>query len=229
MANTNNNNNNSAQPKIRLSYFDLGGRAEGIRMLLNHAQVEFEDHRVTGESWATLKSNKTECPTGKVPVLRYGDKVLTQSQAILRYVGMKYGYYSLSENIYDIDLAIETILDFWSRDFNWSFFGSDPVPEEKVKFTLDQQTKLLTLLQDQLGDKLYFGGQSLSTADFFVFSWLTMHCMNPNGNPHRKDLYEKHAELLNSPPFRKMKAFGDRMYSELEDYMKTRSHRQSSF
>ena len=55
---------------IKLTYFDLGGRAEAVRMLLNHAKVDFEDARVTGQAWTDLKANKAECPNGQVPVLK---------------------------------------------------------------------------------------------------------------------------------------------------------------
>ena len=36
----------------KLYYFDIYGRADSIRFLLNHAKVEFEDVRVNGEEFA---------------------------------------------------------------------------------------------------------------------------------------------------------------------------------
>ena len=39
----------------RLIYFDLGGRAEGIRMLLAHANFQYEDARISMEEFAKMK------------------------------------------------------------------------------------------------------------------------------------------------------------------------------
>lgn len=40
---------------IKLIYFDLYGRAEGIRMLLNFARVKFEDIKVNMLEWEEMK------------------------------------------------------------------------------------------------------------------------------------------------------------------------------
>ena len=40
---------------IKLNYFGLYARAEPIRMLLNKANVDFVDNRVTFEQWPALK------------------------------------------------------------------------------------------------------------------------------------------------------------------------------
>mmetsp|Transcript_34122 Transcript_34122/g.38390 ORF Transcript_34122/g.38390 Transcript_34122/m.38390 type:complete len:102 (+) Transcript_34122:64-369(+) len=70
---------------MTLTYFDLMGRAEAARMVLTHGQVEFHDHRVSGESWAAFKASD-KCPSGQLPVLEDEDGVcMHQSQAITRY------------------------------------------------------------------------------------------------------------------------------------------------
>ena len=45
--------------KIKLTYFDLFGRIEPIRMCLWKAGVEYEDIRVSGPSWMALKESGT--------------------------------------------------------------------------------------------------------------------------------------------------------------------------
>jgi hypothetical protein len=40
---------------MKLSYFEWYGEGEAIRMMLTQAGIEFEDHRVLKEEWATLK------------------------------------------------------------------------------------------------------------------------------------------------------------------------------
>ena len=78
------------QGKPTLYYFNLYGRAEMIRMALHKAGVEFEDKRVSGDSWKELKeSGKLEF--GQVPMLELADGTqLVQSGAILNYIGAVY-------------------------------------------------------------------------------------------------------------------------------------------
>ena len=74
-----------------LHYFGVYARAEPIRMLLTIAGVEFNDHRITMETWGALKHT---FPNGQVPALVTPEgKTLNQSQAIVRFLGRKYGYY----------------------------------------------------------------------------------------------------------------------------------------
>ena len=45
--------------KIRLTYFDLRGRAEVIRLLIHAANADFEDKRVTKAEWVNdVKDSK---------------------------------------------------------------------------------------------------------------------------------------------------------------------------
>jgi hypothetical protein len=44
--------------KIKLTYFDVRGRAEVSRLILAQAGVAYEDHRIGGEQWAKLKPSK---------------------------------------------------------------------------------------------------------------------------------------------------------------------------
>ena len=51
----------------KLLYFNLGGRAEHIRLLLNHAKVQFEDIRLSFEEFGKLKADG-RFPAGQVPI-----------------------------------------------------------------------------------------------------------------------------------------------------------------
>ena len=44
--------------KIKLTYFNLRGRAEPSRLILAYAGVDFDDCRVTSEEWQKLKPSK---------------------------------------------------------------------------------------------------------------------------------------------------------------------------
>jgi glutathione S-transferase len=74
----------------KLTYFDAPvSRGEECRLALHLAGVSFEDHRIKSDEWAALKA---WAPYGSLPVLETAGKPpLAQSNAILAYVGRKYG------------------------------------------------------------------------------------------------------------------------------------------
>ena len=45
---------------IKLTYFNLKGRAELSRLILAQAGVEYEDCRIDREDWAQLKTSEYE-------------------------------------------------------------------------------------------------------------------------------------------------------------------------
>ena len=71
--------------QLKLSYFDIKGRAEPIRLALTIGGVAFEDHRFKREEWQTLKPT---LPFHQVPVLAVDGKVVAQSLGLLRYAGI---------------------------------------------------------------------------------------------------------------------------------------------
>ena len=102
-----------ASAKPVLTYFDLYGRGEAIRMALTHSKTDFEDNRVSGESWAAFKASG-KCNNGQVPVLEVGGQALNQSEAILRFVGAQVGSYNTAEPfaMWAADAVINTCSDF---------------------------------------------------------------------------------------------------------------------
>ena len=53
---------------VKVYYFDIYAKAEPIRMLLNHAKVEFEDVRMTQEQWPAIKQ-ELNLEFGQVPAV----------------------------------------------------------------------------------------------------------------------------------------------------------------
>lgn len=72
-------------PKIKLSYFNIEGSAEKVRLALVAQGIPFEDQRITFPEWAEVKST---AKFGQVPLMYINDgNAIGQSYAMLRYVG----------------------------------------------------------------------------------------------------------------------------------------------
>ncbi len=99
---------------MKLYYFDLYGRGEPIRLLLNHAKQEFEDVRISFEDWGKFKEDPEKCKYGQVPILEREGKQYTQSSAIMSYLGESFGY-----SPEDIELRFKAaeLVDLISADF----------------------------------------------------------------------------------------------------------------
>eukprot|EP00522_Entomoneis_paludosa_P005358 CAMPEP_0172471362 /NCGR_PEP_ID=MMETSP1065-20121228/67778_1 /TAXON_ID=265537 /ORGANISM="Amphiprora paludosa, Strain CCMP125" /LENGTH=243 /DNA_ID=CAMNT_0013229457 /DNA_START=171 /DNA_END=902 /DNA_ORIENTATION=+ len=100
--------------KLKLTYFNIEGVAEPIRLALILAGVAFDDERLSYKDWTAFK-DKT--PYGQMPVLEFlegkanGD-VKAQSGAMLRFVGREYSstLYPTS-SLYDIEEALGVVGD----------------------------------------------------------------------------------------------------------------------
>lgn len=77
---------------IELFEFGLSGNCHKVRMMLSLLRLDYTSHLVNGvareqKSDAYLSMN----PFGQVPVLKDGDKIIRDSQAILVYLARAYG------------------------------------------------------------------------------------------------------------------------------------------
>jgi glutathione S-transferase len=74
--------------KPRILYFDIRGRAEPLRLLLEDVGVEYPDQQVTLEQWPETRAT---IPFGRMPVYSEGDLEIAESFAIMHYLGRKHG------------------------------------------------------------------------------------------------------------------------------------------
>lgn len=97
-------------PSIKLTYFDIEGKAEPVRLALVLSGTEFEDERVQFSDWPAMKPTT---PYGKLPVMTIdGGPAKTQSEAMLRYVGATFSSTLYPPaSLYEIEEAIGLIKD----------------------------------------------------------------------------------------------------------------------
>jgi glutathione S-transferase len=86
-------------PSIKLTYFDIEGAAEPVRLALVLSGTPFEDERVAFPDWAVMKPTT---PYGQLPVMTINEKIYTQSKMMLRWAGS-----TCSQTLYPTDKLLE--------------------------------------------------------------------------------------------------------------------------
>ena len=114
----------------QLLYFDIYGKAEPIRMLLNHAKIAFEDVRLTPEQFRE-KKEAGEFPSGQVPVwITDSGKKFNQSNAILRALAIEHGYYGENfEERWAADFVLDTFEDLGATGVMRAWWSPEPTAE----------------------------------------------------------------------------------------------------
>lgn len=97
--------------KLKITYFDIEGAAEPIRLALLLAGVDFIDDRLAFKDWPDFK---LKTPYGQVPVMTLGDdgEMKAQSGAILRYIAKTYSKTLYpDEALYEVEEAMGVMGD----------------------------------------------------------------------------------------------------------------------
>jgi glutathione S-transferase len=204
----------------KLYYFDIYGRAEGIRMLLTHAKAEFEDVRVNGESLAELKAaGKLEF--GQVPMLEHDGRHLVQSWSILRYLGKIHGYYpETSEEAWACDSVVDAVEDYLGKYFKANFEKDEERKKTLIGDFLAWLPGWVAAIQNRIAansDPHFVVGNKRTIADF-ALAMVAFDLINNEANPHHADT----APLTKKEDYPVLTTYLTKLHEELKDYLTAR-------
>ncbi|XP_041486062.1 hematopoietic prostaglandin D synthase-like [Lytechinus variegatus] len=191
-------------PTYKLTYFDVRGRGEIIRLVFAQAGVEYEDDRIVGSTWDSIKGDRKRFPMGCVPVLEVDGMVMIQSMAIARHLSKKYGLAGKDEKeMAVVDMVSDLCTDMLNEMFDLMFEKDEKRKEEMTtKFLKKSDTYMeaFTRCLQKNGDGTgYLIGDTVTLADLALFNLL-------------EQLAAKYADMLTKNP--PMQEFLDRMKKE---------------
>ncbi len=157
-------------PKYKLTYFDFdGGRGEPVRIAFHAAGIDFEDHHISFEQFGkTRASMRFTC----APVLYIDDVEVTQSNAMLRYVGKMAGLYPKDDlQALYCDEAMGAVEDLLHQVVHTFGLEGDALKKARQQLVEKWVTPFARGLADILarGGGKYFADGRLTVADLKVF------------------------------------------------------------
>jgi len=155
-----------------ITYFDVRGRAEVIRLLLEEVGVQYREQRVGLAQWPALKST---LPFGQLPCYEEGPLRIFQSHAIYRYLARKHDLYGrdAAEQV-RCDVVQEAFVD--AQNDIAGFFWKPDFAVQRAAYEAEQLPQLLNRLQNLLlenrGGEGFWCGEQLSYVDFLAWHFL---------------------------------------------------------
>lgn len=156
--------------QYKLTYFDFdGGRGEPVRIAFHAANLDFEDHRISFDEFMQTRS---AMPFRCAPVLAIDDVLVTQSNAMLRYVGKMAGMYPQDplQALY-CDETMGVIEDLLHHVVHTFGLEGDELKAAREKLVDGWISTIVKGLEEllQRGGGRYFADDRLTVADLKVF------------------------------------------------------------
>jgi len=155
-----------------LGYWEIRGLCESIRYLLKYAGIDFNDKRYVFSNEKEWQSDKTNLGLDfpNLPYYIDGDIKLTQSLAILRYLGRKHRLVATDDQtLARQDMAEQQIQDVMNGLYD--IIINPDYETKKADYCTGTLEPQLDLLVKFMGDKEWLGGQ-LSYVDFMAYEIL---------------------------------------------------------
>ena len=162
-------------PKIKVTYFNIRGRAEPVRLLLAYGGLEYEDCRLTPgfvdpKPWMALKP---KTPYGGLPLLEWNGETLAQSLAITRFVAREVGLAGRNSlECAQADEVVDAFNDLMEAGGK-AFFSKDEAVMKK--YATETVPNGLMNLEKRLSSRggQYFAGNALTWADIIAYNFCT--------------------------------------------------------
>ncbi|XP_036624478.1 glutathione S-transferase Mu 3-like [Trichosurus vulpecula] len=163
-------------------YWDIRGLAHAIRLLLEYTDSNYEEKLYRcGEApdydrsqWLDVKF-KLGLDFPNLPYLIDGERKLTQSNAILRYIARKHNMCGETEDEkIRVDLLENQVMDFRMQLVRISY---SPDFEKLKPGYLEQLPDQLKLFSQFLGKRTWFAGDKITFVDFIVYDVLDQNRM----------------------------------------------------
>ena len=221
----------------KLTYFDIGGRAEFARQAFAIAGVAFEDNRCSFAEFAEMKAaGKFEF--GSVPVLELDDGTsLSQSMPILRYVCKQFGGDKIQQNGDALaEWNADSLVAYWTDDFIGknlppTFFQTYVFPPNASTAERDAEyEKVLAKVPDALAkmearfakvDTKFLLGDKPSSFDIVIGASFSSHWQIADDD--KMTVFKNGFQaILGNGSYPKTKAFSDNYKALLTDYLAAR-------
>ena len=185
--------------KPTLTYFDMRGRAEAIRLFFVDQGIPFMDRRIrSADAWQALKST---LPLGCLPL--YSDPLvqLTQSHAISRYLARSTGLVPLDAvGSAPYDQAHEALAE--AQEQLWQFAWHEDYGSAPEQFASGQLTRTLRSLERlyEANEGVPWVGGAPSHVDYLAFCYVDeLRAFFPDTLAEFAALVAFHAELSRRP------------------------------
>ncbi|XP_033230948.1 glutathione S-transferase-like [Belonocnema kinseyi] len=157
------------QTHYKLIYFNARGRAEHIRYIFAYAGIDYIDERIPKERWPEIKKTM---PYGMLPVLEVDGKLISQSNAVARYLSRKHGLTGKDEwEAMLCDVLVDTLGDLKQELFQYrteeDMFKKE---DKKVKLMKETIPFYLNKFEKTIAENNGFAVGSNTTWTDFVFA-----------------------------------------------------------
>ena len=156
---------------LKLTYFDIKGRAELSRMLFHYGDVAFVDERLSPADFGAMKPS---LPNGQVPVLEIDGFVYAHSMAIALYAAKMAGLYpSDPVKALKSDMLSYTIAELDAECTDFLFFTPDESEKtKKMNVYIEKSVPKTLAVLEKLVEGKFLLGDSISFADVQTFDYV---------------------------------------------------------